>query len=229
MTAPKHTQNIPHSPSELSRIYAQRFAANQCYRRKVWRILIDDYFAQFIPRAASVLDLGCGYGEFINGTHAARRFAMDLNRDAAKFLEPGVEFLCQDCSQPWPLPENSLDVVFTSNFFEHLPDKRTLGLTLDQVSRALKPGGKLIAMGPNVKHLPGTYWDFWDHYLPLTEVSLSEALKNRGMQTQKTVSRFLPYTLVGTKEVPGLAVRIYLRMPLLWRIFGKQFLVIAEK
>ena len=54
--------DLPHSASDLSRIYAQRFAANQEYRRKVWRILIDDYFSQFIPTSASVLDLGCGYG-----------------------------------------------------------------------------------------------------------------------------------------------------------------------
>lgn len=146
--------DFPHSPSDLSRIYAQCFAANRDYRRKVWRILIDDYFSQFVPSSASVLDLGCGYGEFINGIHAPRRFAMDLNQDAAKLLDSDVEFLCQDCSQPWPLAENSLDVVFTSNFFEHLPDKRTLGSTLDQAKRALKPGGKLIAMGPNIKHVP---------------------------------------------------------------------------
>ena len=109
--------DLPHSASDLSRIYAQRFAANQEYRRKVWRILIDDYFSQFIPTSASVLDLGCGYGEFINGVRASRRFAMDLNHDAEKLLDSGVEFLCQDCSQEWPLSENSLDVVFTSNFF----------------------------------------------------------------------------------------------------------------
>ena len=94
------SDDLPHSASDLSRIYAQRFASNQAYRQRVWRILIDDYFRQFIPSSASVLDLGCGYGEFINGIRSARRFAMDLNQDATKFLEAGVEFLCQDCSQP---------------------------------------------------------------------------------------------------------------------------------
>jgi SAM-dependent methyltransferase len=221
--------DLPHSASDLSRIYAQRFAANQEYRRKVWRILIDDYFSQFIPTSASVLDLGCGYGEFINGIRASRRFAMDLNQDAEKLLDSGVEFLCQDCSQEWPFSENSLDVVFTSNFFEHLPDKRTLGLTLDQASRTLKPGGKLIAMGPNVKHVPGEYWDFWDHYLPLTELSLSEALENRGMLIQQAIAKFLPYTMARGPQPPPWSVSIYLRLPFAWWIFGRQFLVIATK
>ena len=223
------SNDLPHSASDLSRIYAQRFASNQAYRRRVWRILIDDYFNQFISNSASVLDLGCGYGEFINGICAGRRLAMDLNQDATKFLEAGVEFLCQDCSQPWLLPENSLDVVFTSNFFEHLPDKRTLGLTLDQAKQVLKPGGKLIAMGPNVKHVPGSYWDFWDHYLPLTELSLSEALENRGMKIERSISKFLPYTMARGPQPPPWFVGIYLRLPFTWPIFGRQFLVVAAK
>jgi SAM-dependent methyltransferase len=221
--------DLPHDADDLSRIYAQRFAAQKEYRRRIWRILIDDFFGEFIEPEFSVLDLGCGYGEFINRIRAARRFGMDLNQDAAKLLEPGVEFLCQDCSQPWPLPENSLDVVFTSNFFEHLPDKRTLGSTLDQVKRALKPGGKLIAMGPNVKHVPGGYWDFWDHYLPLTELSLGEALGNRGMRIERSIAKFLPYTMARGIQPPPWFVGIYLRMPFIWPLFGRQFLVVAVK
>src|SRR2546423_14060919 len=103
---------------------------------------------------------------------------MDLNPDAAQHLHPAVQLLAQDCSVRWLLPDNSLNIVFTSNFFEHLPDKTALGRTLDEIFRCLKPGGKLIAMGPNIKYLPGEYWDFWDHHLPLTETSLSEAFVN---------------------------------------------------
>lgn len=46
-------------------------------------------------------------------------------------------------------------------FFEHLPDKAHLLRTLGQIRRCLKPGGCLIAMGPNIKYLPGRYWDFF--------------------------------------------------------------------
>ena len=67
--------------------------------------------------------------------------------------------------------EGELDLVFTSNFFEHLPDKSSLGRTLEEIFRCLKPGGRLVAMGPNIRFTGGSYWDFWDHYLPLTEAS----------------------------------------------------------
>ncbi len=223
------TSDLPHNAGDLSRIYAQRFAANQDYRRKIWRILIDDFFSALIPPAGEVLDLGCGYGEFINGIHAARKFAMDLNPDAARHLDRDIDFLCQDCSQPWPVKAASLDAVFTSNFFEHLPDKPTLGRTLDQVRSALKPGGALIAMGPNIKHLPGSYWDFWDHYLPMTDLSLGEALETRGFTLSKRIDRFLPYTMARGRQHPPSMLRLYLRLPWVWPMFGRQFLVVATK
>jgi SAM-dependent methyltransferase len=221
--------DLPHDAPDLSRIYAQRFAANQAYRRKIWGVLIKDFFGKMVPAQGSVLDLGCGYGEFINGVVAARKHAMDLNPDAAQYLASGIDFLCQDCSQPWPVADSSLDAVFTSNFFEHLPDKATLGRTLDRVRAALKPGGVLIAMGPNIKHVPGAYWDFWDHYLPLSELSLGEALENRGFDVIKSVDRFLPYTMARGPQPPPLLLRLYLRLSWVWPLFGRQFLVIARK
>jgi SAM-dependent methyltransferase len=221
--------NLPHDAPDLSRIYAQRFAANQAYRRKIWGVLIEDFFGKMVPSQGAVLDLGCGYGEFINAVPAARKHGMDLNPDAAQHLAPGVEFHCQDCSQAWPVGDSSLDTVFTSNFFEHLPDKATLGRTLDRVRSALKPGGVLIAMGPNVKHVPGAYWDFWDHYVPLTETSLAEALENRGFKIVRSVSRFLPYTMARGPQHPAVFLKLYLRLPWAWTLFGHQFLVVARK
>jgi SAM-dependent methyltransferase len=154
---------------------------------------------------------------------------MDLNPDSEARLASGVLFLRQDCSQPWPFQKNTLDVVFTSNFFEHLPDKNALGLTLDQIRRCLKPGGRLIALGPNIKYLPGAYWDFWDHYLPLTETSLCEGLVNRAFAIERCWPKFLPYTMVKSREYPILFIRLYLKLPLVWRFLGKQFLVVARK
>ncbi len=214
---------------ELQTIYSQRFASNQDYRLRVWRVLVRQFFQPRIQPGGAVLDLGCGYGEFINTVSAAAKYGMDLNPAAASHLAGDVKLLQQDCSARWPLPDDSLDAVFTSNFFEHLPDKATLGRTLQQARRCLKPGGKLIAMGPNIKYVPGAYWDFWDHYLPLTELSLSEGLSTNGFEIETCEGRFLPYTMVNQREYPGFMLACYLRLPWAWRFFGKQFLVIARK
>jgi SAM-dependent methyltransferase len=218
-----------HADADLQRIYAQRFSASLDYRRSVWSILVRDYFQRMVPHHAAVLDLGCGYGEFINQVTAAKKIGMDLNPDSQKFLDPNVELIAQDCSTKWAIADSSLDVVFTSNFFEHLPDKASLGRTLDEVRRCLRPGaGRLIAMGPNIKRTGGAYWDFWDHYLPLTELSLKEALENRGFQMEKCLPSFLPHTMAGKRPIPLFLIRAYLRLPIAWRFLGHQFLVVAK-
>ncbi len=217
------------APDDLQRIYEARFRANLDYRRAVWRVLIDDFFQRHVRPTDAVLDLGCGYGEFINQVRCAKKFAMDLNPDMPQRVDKGVQALLQDCSTPWQLPDESLDVVFTSNFFEHLPDKAALGRTLDQARRCLKLGGRLMALGPNIKYLPGAYWDFWDHYLPLTELSLREALENRGYAMEECIPRFLPYTMAGGPQYPVWCLKLYLKLPLVWPIRGRQFLVIARK
>ena len=70
--------------------------------------------------------------------------------------------------------------------------------------------------------------DFIDAYLPLSERSLSEALGTAGFKVETVIPRFLTYTMTGKK--PSLvAVRPDVRLPLVWRIVGKQFFLVARK
>ena len=214
---------------DLQKIYHRRFSQTAAYRNRVWEVLTAVFFSRWVRRTDAVLDLGCGYGEFSNNIAAARKFAMDLNPDAPNHLAKDVTFFEQDCAAVWPLPDASLDVVFTSNFFEHLPDKECLKRTLRQAFRCLKPGGRLIAIGPNIKYLPGLYWDFFDHQVILTEASLGEVLEVEGFGLECVAPRFLPYTLVNAPEYPLAFVRLYLALPWLWWVKGRQFLVVAVK
>ena len=83
------------------------------------------------------------------------------NRSSSQHLHAGVTLFHQDCSTRWPLDAGALDSVFTSNFFD-ISHKESLRRTLAEAFRCLKPGGRLICLGPNIKYLPGRYWDFWD-------------------------------------------------------------------
>ena len=122
-----------------------------------------------------------------------------------------------------------LDAVFTSNFFEHLPNKEALERTIAQVMRCLKPGGQLICLGPNIRYLGGNYWEFWDHHVALTDQSLSELLKLAGFQINECRPRFLPYSMSQGFTPPLFLLRMYLKFRAAWPLFGKQFLVIARK
>jgi ubiquinone/menaquinone biosynthesis C-methylase UbiE len=216
-------------PVDLKDIYRQRFGQEERYRDAVWHVLCRDFFQRYVHPDSTLLDLGAGWGEFTRNISAGRKYAMDLNPDCGPRVEGYATFLQQDCSAHWEIEDNSLDIVFTSNFLEHLPNKGLVDKTLAEAFRCLKKGGKIICLGPNIKFLSGQYWDFWDHYVALTEQSLTEALALKGFGNVSSFDRFLPYSMSFGFRPPLLALRIYLKMPFVWRFFGKQFLVIAEK
>jgi SAM-dependent methyltransferase len=214
---------------QLRKSYAKRFEADADYRNAVWRILVRDFFQRLVPPDADVLDLGCGYGQFINHITCRTKYAMDLNPSTRGHLLPQVRFLEQDCTSQWPLPDNSLDVVFSSNFFEHLMHKPAVEDAVRQVRRCLRPGGALVAMGPNIRFTGGAYWDYWDHYLPISDRSLAELLALMDFELERVTPQFLPYTMVGKRPQPAFLIATYLKLPWAWRFFGQQFLIIARR
>jgi SAM-dependent methyltransferase len=220
-------RSTPDGP-EVQRIYSARFAGKTDYRTRIWKELVT-YFSQWFSSTATVLDLGAGYCEFINNAPAGVKYAMDLNPDVRTRASEGIFILQQDCAEPWSIPDGELDAVFTSNFLEHLPDKAAVRAVLSNAFRCLKPGGYFIAIGPNIKYTPGEYWDFFDHYVALSDLSLAEALLNCGFEIETQVARFLPYTMSRGRQYPPAVLRVYLALPPVWRIFGKQFLVVGKK
>lgn len=176
----------------LSNEYRLRFKKMEQYRNGVWKILCSQFFTKYIPDDSSVLDLGADWGEFINNVTAKTKFAMDLNSDTKQHLAKNITLLHQDCSTQWQVESDSLDIVFTSNFLEHLPDKEKVDYTIAEAFRCLKSGGQIICLGPNIKYVNGAYWDFWDHYIPLTEASTEEMLKLAGFVVQEFIPPFCP-------------------------------------
>jgi SAM-dependent methyltransferase len=213
----------------LTQIYEKRFSGHENYRNRVWKVLITKFFSKWIRNTDHILDLGCGYGEFINHTKCEVRHAMDLNPKTRSLMDKEIIFHEQDCSKPWGIDPNSLDLVFTSNFFEHLPNKESLDCTISEIKKTLKPGGRLIAMGPNISVLKGKYWDFWDHHVALSDQSMIELLQVHDFNIEQSESKFLPYNMVRVKERPLFLVSLYLRFSFLWKIFGKQFFIVAKK
>jgi SAM-dependent methyltransferase len=219
----------PHSASDLEQIYQRRFVGLEDYRCAVWRVLSRDRFSKWIAPDSSVLDLGAGYCEFINQIPARLKYAMDLNPATRSHANGDVSVLLQDCSAEWQIPHATLNTVFTSNFFEHLPDKAALERTVQNAFLCLKPGGRLIALGPNIRHTGPAYWDFYDHYIALTDLSLTELLTKCGFELEYARAQFLPYTMAKGRRYPVWVLKAYLQLTPLWKVFGKQFLIVARK
>jgi SAM-dependent methyltransferase len=214
-------------------IYSARFpeqdAAHASWRREVWRVLVRDFFSRWIPEDAAVLDFGCGFGEFINAVRARRRIGVDLRESARERLAEGVEFALARGTRLPQLADASLDVIFCSNLLEHLRDREAVTGLLREFHRLLGPKGRLLVLGPNIRYTGPAYWDFFDHVLPFTHWTLLEALATADLAVETLIPRFLPYTTVGARRTPLPLVRLYLRLPLAWRLFGAQFFAVARR
>jgi SAM-dependent methyltransferase len=214
--------------SDLQQTYARRFEGQELRRKQVWEVLCSSFFSRWVRPQDTVLDLGAGYCEFINSIQAGKKLALDLNPATATHAAPGVAVISQDICKPWDIAPSSVDVVFTSNFFEHLENKEGLVHCLKEIRRVLKPKGHFIALGPNIKYAYKVYWDYFDHYLPLSDRSMVEGLELNGFQLEEVIPRFLPFTMRGSMPSHPALVRLYLAIPLAWRIMGEQFLIVAR-
>ena len=97
-----------------------------------------------------------------------------------------------------------------SNYLEHLASADAVVSQLKVVRDVLRPGGRVIVLQPNIRLVGGAYWDFLDHKTPLTERSLEEAAQTAGLETERLITRFLPYTTKSRFPQRGWLVRGYL-------------------
>ena len=225
---PAQTVNVP--GVEVQDLYRHRFNdRDRQAKAKVWQVIVSSFLQQWIAPDHVVLDLGCGDGEFLTHVRCARRVGVDGNPDAAHNLDARIEFHHGSIRDLSFLPDQSVDISFTSNVLEHLASKDEVAHVILEARRVLKPGGQFIALGPNLRFLPGTYWDFWDHHVPLTDRSLVELLTTLHFNIGTCYPRFLPYTTRSALPQAPQLVWLYLKCPPLWRLFGKQFLIRAIK
>lgn len=215
---------------DLAKLYKFRFSeADRLKKMLIWKVLCEQFFQKIVGEGKTVLDLASGYGEFSNNIHAARKIAIDLNPEAHAFLPKDVEFHVGSADDIASVEDGVVDVVFTSNFLEHLPNKKILDKVFVEVIRILKPSGKFIVIGPNIRYLADKYWDFYDHHLPLSHLSLEEGLVQAGFDIELVKAKFLPYTTRSLLPQSPMFVAAYLKFPFIWSVFGKQFLVVARK
>lgn len=211
---------------DVQTIYQRRFADMLAFRRQMWAVLCREFFQRHVPTDATVVEIGAGYCEFINHIQAGRKIAVDLNPDTRVHAGPDVTVITSSTSRIEDLADGAADIVFASNFLEHLSREEILA-TLREVHRLLKPGGRFLILQPNIRYCKEDYWQFFDHITPLCERSLTEALETTGFEVVYCLGRFLPFTTQGRLPNSIGLLKLYLKLRPAWRIFGQQSFFIA--
>jgi len=217
-----------HVSENLDEIYSHRFSdADAEEKDLIWRE-VTRFLQRFVGPNAVILDIACDRGDFIRNIGGGEKWATDL-RELGDELPPEIRFVkANGLELDRELPNAHFDVVFMSNYLEHLP---TSGDVIEQfrvVHRLLKPDGRVIVLQPNIRLVGARYWDFIDHSVALTDRSLVEAAALAGFRPQTVIKRFLPYTTKSRLPKTPRLVRAYLRAPLLWRILGRQTLFVGR-
>jgi SAM-dependent methyltransferase len=226
------SRSVPENSSNtLARLYATRFTEEQrSAKARLWEVLVDRFLQRYIPPDSTVVDIAGGYGEFASHVNAKRKIIVDLNPDAGSFANAGIEVRMVDARKLGDQADLAAvaDVVFVSNFFEHLASKDDLLAVLAGIRTILRPGGTLLVIQPNFRYAVREYFDFLDHTLVITDRSLAEALQLAGFTIEELIPRFLPFTTKG-RPSSALLLRIYLSLRWMWPIFGAQIFARATK
>lgn len=149
-------------------------------------------YGSFLPanRAARILDIGCGDGQFLYFLKEAgysQIEGIDTSDDrlelCRRYVTPSVH--CSE-GQAWfrDHPE-AYDVIVCNHLVEHLPGD-TLYEFMELMTKSLKPGGRLIITTPNAN----SPWAGWNLYNDLTHCrlftvdSLTQLLSLFGLTSQ---------------------------------------------
>jgi 2-polyprenyl-3-methyl-5-hydroxy-6-metoxy-1,4-benzoquinol methylase len=218
-----------YSPSQLiQKLYQNRFDKRN-RKNAIWKILCKKFFQKFIDKNFIVCDIAAGNCEFINNIECKQKIAFDLNPDLPLYADANVETVQDSFFNMNKYLTNKIDIIFISNVLEHLDTKEMVIEAIRLCRENLSENGKLIILQPNIKLTGGAYWDFIDHKLALTDLSLEEAAKICDLKLNYKIVRFLPYTTKSKMPQHPVLVWFYLKIPLAWRFLGQQSFLVFEK
>lgn len=108
--------------------------------------------SRFATPGSLILELGCGNG--LSSVMLARKgyrvVGTDLSplflKGASRWIGPTISYIACDALE-LPFEDESFDLVCSNELVEHLPDVKA---GLEEMIRVVKPGGRIIIVGPNL-------------------------------------------------------------------------------
>ena len=194
-------------------------------RGEVWRALWRYFFCHRIGKDDCVLDLGAGYGDFINSVVARRRIAVDMWDGMRQHLAPGVEAIVGPVQQLDAIGDGTVDYAFASNVFEHITQD-SLVEVLTALKRTLSARGRLTILQPNYRYAFREYFDDYTHVSVYSHISLPDLLRANGWEVLEVQPRFLPLTVKSRLPTWPVLIAAWLKSP--FKPMGKQMLVVAR-
>jgi len=146
-----------------------RLCGGQFFHQKYVQALM----AERVPGAA-ILDVGCGVGQVVRALAEAgfEAHGVDVSESSLVLAREGSgQFQTYD-GRRLPFTDGAVDAVGTFNVLEHVGDSEVL---LDEMTRVLRPGGRMVISSPNFLRIVG-----WRDYHPQMR-GLRQKWRNAGI------------------------------------------------
>jgi SAM-dependent methyltransferase len=163
------------------------------YPKKLCRYLFQRYE---IKQGMTLLDAGCGRGDFMIEFQklGLETIGLDLVRSNLNNLEIKINKVNFETDR-FPLPDNSVDIVFSKSVVEHLRNTENY---LKEAYRVLRPGGKIILMTPDWQSQRYVFYYDYTHIRPYISPGIENML-----------------TIFDFKETRA---ELFYQLPLVWRM-----------
>ncbi|WP_460497312.1 class I SAM-dependent methyltransferase [Glycomyces tarimensis] len=140
-----------------------------------------DTAAGLLPSALGyLLDVGCGYGRYVNRLRAdhpeATVVGIDLSPGMLTEVEPPVMVAAAEAV---PYPDDSVDAVLAMHMLYHVPD---IAKAVGEFRRVLKPGGTLL-VSTNVEGDMAAMYELWN-------AAIASVLGEAAFRPEAEVARF---------------------------------------
>lgn len=209
----------------VDRGYHQTRFEYDARRETLWRSLYRFFFKRWIREEDCVVELGAGYGHFINNVIARRRIALDAWPDMPKYLQPGVECQIRSVTDLSFLQDASVDFAFASNLSEHITQDE-LAQVLRQLEDKFSVRGLLCLLQPNYRYAYREYFDDYTHITVYSHLTICDFLGAHGYEIVDCRPRFMPLTVKSRLKIYSFLIWLYLHSPV--KPMGKQMLIIAR-
>lgn len=167
----------------------------------------------------SILDYGCGAGEFVKFiAEDFKTFGFEPNENARKFAQqksPKTTFLSSPTLSE--IEDGSLDLITLWHVFEHIENQSEM---LSVFHRKLKPNGKLIIAVPNHTSYDGqkykAFWAAYDvprHIFHFSREGMLRLMNNKDWQVENIAPLLLDSYYI------SMLSEKYRKNPLFW-LFG---------
>lgn len=146
-------------------LYYERFDHDLLEKRPRVRELMTKAFAKLFPeKVENLLDVGCGTGFYFpllrqhTGSITGVDVCLPMLDEAKQQISSHGLTNCHviaGSALELPLKDESMDAVLSWDFLHHVPD---VPRALSEITRVLKPGGRYIALEPNLMNVSITWY-----------------------------------------------------------------------